>query len=218
MSISTFFAEDIWSPPSTHGKLNVRGSGHKDVMESNNLKDVPIDVQIRADRKDLIGSLVRQYSDYLFMIILRMVQSHSTAEDILQETWVLVVRKFHQYDSSRPVKSWLARIAVNCCRSFWRRERFRSLLLPGRLSEKTGSYEPSEDPGVQRDLEARTLTSRALKSLSPKLCEVVVLKFYSGLTLSEIAEILKIPVGTAKSRLNRSLKKMREYFDRGERR
>lgn len=66
-------------------------------------KNEALVTQIQAGQQDLMADLVRQHSDRLFAVILRMVQSHSTAEDILQNTWVRVIRKFHQYDPSRPL-------------------------------------------------------------------------------------------------------------------
>lgn len=55
--------------------------------------------------------------------------------------------------------------------------------------------------------------SRALSHLSLKLREVVVLKFYSGLTQEEIARVLNVPTGTVKSRLHGALGRLRDYFD-----
>lgn len=52
----------------------------------------------------------------------------------------------------------------------------------------------------------------ALDSLTPKLREVVVLKFYSGLTIDEIGGILRIPSGTVKSRLNAAFEKLRVHL------
>jgi RNA polymerase sigma-70 factor (ECF subfamily) len=153
-----------------------------------------------------ISHLIRQHSDRLYFIILRMVQSESTAEDILQDTWILVMRKLHQYDTTRPIAPWLTQIAVNGCRSYWRKERVRGLFKP----------EPPTKNDFENKSEARILADKVLQKLSRRLREVVVLKFYSGMTNAEIAETLNIRVGTVKSRLNYALAKMRKSFDRGE--
>jgi RNA polymerase sigma-70 factor (ECF subfamily) len=164
--------------------------------------------QIQAGRSDLIELLVRKHSDRLYHIILQMVQSPAAAEDLLQDTWVRVIRNLHTFDPDYPLTPWLTQIAVNACRSFWRRERLRGLLGLRKIS----SWQSEPESDVHRELEAKKLAQAALKSLSPLLREIVVLKFYSGLTYEEIAGALKIPAGTAKSRLNYALMKMRNHM------
>ena len=180
-------------------------------------KNEALVTQIQAGRQDLMADLVRQHSDRLFAVILRMVQSHSTAEDILQNTWVRVIRKFHQYDPSRPFVPWLTQIAINCCRDFWRRERLRQFLSLSSHSEKPEVLDPKIATESQKALGQQIEVSKALANLSPKLREVIVLKFYSDLTHDEIAEVLRLPSGTVKSRLSYALINLRKYFDeRGE--
>lgn len=164
--------------------------------------------QIKAGRLDLIELLVRKHSDRLYHIILHMVQSPAAAEDLLQDTWVRVIRNLHKFDTAYPLTPWLTQIAINACRSYWRRERLRGLLKLTKISP--WQSEPVSD--VHREVEVKKLTQAALESLSPRLREIVVLKFYSSLTYEEVAEALKIPVGTAKSRLNFALMKMRDFI------
>ncbi|MGB8952346.1 MAG: RNA polymerase sigma factor [Candidatus Aminicenantales bacterium] len=182
----------------------------------NGLADALMARQVLAGRDEFIGALVRKHSDRLYLILLRMVQSPNAAEDLLQDTWVLVMRKFHQYDPSRPILPWLTQIAVNCCRSYWRRERLRSLFRLAEISEKTKGREPESVVNTPREMEARVIAERALGDLSPRLREIVVLRFYSGLTNEDISEILRIPLGTVKSRLNYALARMRDSIEKGE--
>lgn len=189
-----------------------RSSAERLLTNSEVLSAEALAEKIQAGHKDLIDVLVRRYSNWLYTIILRMVQSHIAAEDILQETWVRIIRKFQKYDSSRPLSSWLAAIAVNQCRDYWRRERIRSFW------KRSSSPESSEDPDKivasysDKDVEKQIEISDALMNLSHKLRQVVVLKFYSGLTHDEIAQILMVPSGTVKSRLHDALMKLRKYF------
>jgi RNA polymerase sigma-70 factor (ECF subfamily) len=168
--------------------------------------------QIKAGRTDLIELLVRKHSDRLYHIILRLVQSPAAAEDLLQDTWMLVMRNLHKFDTAYPLTPWLTQIAVNACRSYWRRERLRNLLKSAKVGERIGRSQAEPASDVPRDVEIKKLAQAALQSLSPLLREIVVLKFYSGLTYEEIAEALKIPAGTAKSRLNFALIKMRDVI------
>lgn len=185
------------------------------VKDLKSLSEEELARKIQAGRKDLISTLVHQHSDRLFRIILHMVQSHNAAEDILQDTWVRIIRKFHQYNPSRPLSSWLTQIAINRCRDYWRRERLRSLQKrPDSLDiDKTLS------PDFHTEVERQVYIKKVLMTLSPKIREVVVLKFYSGLTHDEIAHVLRVPTGTVKSRLHFALNKLREHLDnKGEKR
>jgi RNA polymerase sigma-70 factor (ECF subfamily) len=168
--------------------------------------------QIKAGRSDLIELLVRRHSDRLYHIILRLVQSSAVAEDLLQDTWVLVMRNLHKFDTAYPLLPWLTQIAINACRSYWRRERLRNLLKSAKVSERISRSQAGPAFDVSREVEVKRLAQAALENLSPSLREVVVLKFYSGLTYEEVADALKIPVGTAKSRLNFALMKMRDVI------
>ena len=215
MNIETLFRQNIWMRASVHAKLERPRILYRKVAESENINKKSLIEQIQAGKHELIGSLVKQYSDRLYLIVLRMVQSPNAAEDIIQETWVLVIRKLHQYDPSRPIVPWLTQIAVNCCRSYWRRERLRSFFKPEELSQKARGIQQNSSCDFPEAVEFKQSAERALHSLSPRLREVVVLKFYSGLTYEEIAEILNIPVGTIKSRMNYALLKMRDSLNQG---
>ncbi|MFC1849814.1 RNA polymerase sigma factor [candidate division CSSED10-310 bacterium] len=197
---------------SSRSELKILQSLRARVGNGADLTDTSLVRQIQAGRRDIVGSLVRQHSDRLYLIIRRMVQSHSVAEDILQDTWVKVVRKIHRYDSSRPILPWLMRIAMNCCRDHWRREKLRNFWKIPQFQGVPSDPEVISTAGKKQVIEAQVDIARALLTLSPKLREVVVMKFYSGLTHNEIADVLRIPPGTVKSRLNYALTKLRQHF------
>jgi RNA polymerase sigma factor (sigma-70 family) len=196
---------------------NVLASYHSKLLASKE-SQVPLDEtiasQISSGRNDLIDILVNRYSDRLFRTILRLIQSHGAAEDILQDTWIKVMRKIHQYDPSRPFSSWLTRIAVNGCRDYWRREQRRRIWKHSSAINKNGDFK-LEETFIQDDVEMKenqAMISRALMKISHKLREVVVLKFFNGMTYEEIAQVLGVPAGTVKSRLHYALTKLRGHL------
>lgn len=213
MSIETLFVLDASVLAEALGSPDIQEREGERLVDSGSLSEEVLVRQIQAGRHDLIAHLVRTHSNKLFAVILRMVQSYSTAEDILQNTWVRVVRKFHQYDSSRPLKPWLTRIALNCCRDYWRREQL------SRFWKRSSHYEKPNGSGIEltedslKAVDEQIEIYKALSTLSPKLREVVVLKFYSGFTHDEIADVLRVPAGTIKSRLSYALSALRKYFD-----
>lgn len=215
MSIGILYRQDVWLLLTYHAKLDGAKSISGKVTKIKNLPKDSLVTQIKAGHREAIAALVQKHSQRLYPIILRMVQSQNAAEDILQDTWILVMRKLHQHDPSRPITPWLTQIAVNCCRSYWRKERLRSFLKPSEFIARHQDLEPKPAGDSPTTWENRQLAGKALQGLSPKLREVVVLKFYSGLTQDEIAEVLKIPVGTVKSRLNYALNAMRAHIKQG---
>lgn len=217
MSTCTLRTQNICLSSDIRVILEGRADNITKVKTQNDTSDSILARQIQDGRSALIGTFIRKHSDTLYLIILRMVQSPHAAEDILQDTWVLVMRKFHQYDPLRPIVPWLIKIAVNCCRSYWRKEHLRSIFKLKEVSENTKSLEPKPETDAHSALETHVMAEMALQTLSRSLREVVVLKFYSGLTNEEIANVLKIPVGTVKSRMNYALTKMRGHFDKEER-
>lgn len=168
---------------------------------------------ICSERNEAVAALVQEHSARLYSLILKLVGSSAAAEDLLQETWVLVTRKFDQYDRTRPVLPWLTRITVNCCRSFWRSGQSRDLRKKENRDTLIDNLDVSTSDRTAR-VDRELDVSKALSVLSPKLRETVVLKFYSGLTQEEIAETLGIPAGTVKSRLFAGLAKLREYLEK----
>jgi RNA polymerase sigma-70 factor (ECF subfamily) len=181
------------------------------VSDPAGLSDEVLALRIQAGERDLIEELVARHSARLRHLILRLVRSPATADDLLQDTWVQVVRKFRQYDPRRPFAPWITRIALNRCRDHHRRERFRRLWRGTSSAEEADVTQriPDDSPA---DPEAAVIVDRALATLSARHREVVVLKFYSGLTHAEIAEVLGIPSATVKTRLHHALKRLRRHF------
>lgn len=186
------------------------------VADAEHSQEEGLAIQIQSGRKDLMGLLIRRHSDRLFRVILRMVPAQNAAEDILQETWIRVIRRFHQYNPSFPLSAWLTAIALNQCRDYWRRERLRGFWKRPKTEEGKDGTEMLPAPDSNRALESRMDISRALAKLPSKFREVVILKFYSGLTQEEIARILNVADGTVKSRLHYALAKLRRHLENKE--
>jgi RNA polymerase sigma-70 factor (ECF subfamily) len=119
-------------------------------------------------------------------------------DDIAQEVFVVVFRRFHLYDPTRPVRPWLCAFAVHCARS----HRRRSARPPDSLDNFTVRLDPPQ-PGAPLDetIAARRSIRRGLAALSDEQREVFVLHELLGFTVPEVAEIVGILLNTAYSRL-----------------
>lgn len=141
-----------------------------------------------------IESIYRTYGDYIYGYIYGMVQNKAEAEDLLQDTFVKVMKS----DTSeiKNMKSWLITIARNTVYDHWRREKRKRNLNPFIRRKK-------------RDVDLKLDIEREIEKLSPKLKEVIILREINQLNYEEIADILGVEIGTVKSRLSRARRELR---------
>jgi RNA polymerase sigma-70 factor (ECF subfamily) len=171
----------------------------------------------RAARREpaALDRLVETYSPRVFGLLYRLTDSRDAAEDLLQETFLRVVRVIDQYRHVGKFEPWLFRIAANLARD--RARRFVRHGQPGSLEESSAGDPPaatrsnSADPAdglVQRETEERVTAS--LQRLSDGEREVLLLRHYSGLSFRDIAALLGVPLGTALARAHRGLRRLRQ--------
>jgi RNA polymerase sigma-70 factor (ECF subfamily) len=173
----------------------------------------------RAQKRDpeALNKLVDRYSARVFGLLYRLTGSRETAEDLLQETFLRVVRTIGEYKHDGKFEAWLFRIAANLARDHARRvrRRGRPLTLEGAgRDDESGPMEVAdpEQDGPSRELlrkEAGERLGACLRELGEIDREIILLRHFSELSFREIAEILQIPLGTALARAHRALKRLR---------
>jgi len=165
---------------------------------------------------DAFETLYQQYEKLVFRTAYLITGSKEAAEDALQEVFVSVWRSRHTYDPDKgKLTTWLHRITVNQC------SRGKARKAPSVISlEEKGidlpemKHSQPEDALISKMEYDRLL--RAMDSLDTKHRSVLVLRYFNDLSYQEIAEALDIPLGTVKSRLNQSLKYLKEQMNPGE--
>jgi RNA polymerase sigma-70 factor (ECF subfamily) len=141
----------------------------------------------------------------LFSIALTMLRRRDLAEDVLQEAYVRIWTQARQFDPERgPALAWLSRIVRNLAIDQIRRERGAH----DDIAEHADSLcAPSPPLADRADLH------RGLARLRADQRNILRLAFVQGYTHEELVERLGVPLGTAKSRVRRSLEQLRAYFD-----
>ena len=100
-------------------------------------------------------------------------------------------------------KAWLLRVTVNCCRDLWRGAWLKRVVLGAPALEVI----PSQEETVE-EREEKAELMRAIQRLPAAFRETILLHYYQGLGISEIAQMLHLPEGTISSRLSRGRKKL----------
>lgn len=163
--------------------------------------------QWQSDDPMAFETLFHRYKDMVYRTALLMASDECRAEDILQEAFVKVYKSRDKFKGDESgFRQWLYRITINICIDNHRREPAQSFSMEG-MSEK--GFEPAEAGSACAEFEERDTVRQAMKSLDGKHRLVVILRYFHELPYEEIAQILDIPVGTVKSRLNTAIKTLR---------
>jgi|UniRef100_A0A7C4UG94 RNA polymerase sigma-70 factor (ECF subfamily) len=143
--------------------------------------------------------IYNEESEYIYRFIYGMVYNQDDANEVLQETFYRAIK--HGKKGVKNMRAYLIRIARNIIYDMWRKRKQEE----ERMRERE---ESASDVDLRMDIE------KAIKGLIPEYREVFVLKEINGLNYDEIAALLKIPIGTVKSRLNRARIELREKLRR----
>jgi RNA polymerase sigma-70 factor (ECF subfamily) len=149
--------------------------------------------------------------DRLFRIARLVLRDAPLAEDAVQEALVKAWRELPGLRDPERFDAWLHRLLVNACADQGRRSRSR----PAEV--RILHLEPSEPDGSQASAD-RDQLERGFRRLKPEQRVAIVLHFYLGLSVPEIADTLGVPVGTVKSRLHYATLAMRATLEADARR
>lgn len=167
------------------------------------------------DEPGAFDEVFRRFAARVFGYLYHMTRDRELARDLVQETFLRVHRARERYDSGRPLKPWLFRIAANACadvrRSWIERlaRRTRSLFQP-----PSGGADPAAPAGQRPDARAeRDVIGERLRAelarLPPAYREAMILRDLEGLTCAEVAAALGKPLGTVLSLLKRGRDRLR---------
>jgi RNA polymerase sigma-70 factor (ECF subfamily) len=156
------------------------------------------------------AALFEQYKNLVYKTALLMLDDRQDAEEALQDVFVLVYRSLAGFDEKKGAfTTWLHRVTINHCLNHRRKKGVAyDPLDEVTLSETADDPETTWDALVEKDR-----VEQAIAKLSEKQRTVVILRYYWELPYAEIAQILNVPLGTIKSRLDRSLRTLRQILD-----
>jgi RNA polymerase sigma-70 factor (ECF subfamily) len=178
---------------------------------SSDLTDEQLAMGLQRGNSDCLAPLVERHHSPLLGFLYRMCGSdRALAEDLVQESFLRLIRSIHQYRHPRPFKPWLYAIAVNLARDHYKSADSRH------TDSMTDSFDASIESALDESLfraEDAKRVAAAIAALPDHQRETVILRYYQDLSLNEVAEILHIPTGTVKSRLSLGLNRLRVLLE-----
>jgi RNA polymerase sigma-70 factor (ECF subfamily) len=162
--------------------------------------------QARKGDREAFAVLVHQVSDGLYAVAYRILRDTGRAEDALQDCLVTAWRQLPQLRDDDRFEAWIHRVLVHACYDEARRAR------PWRATVQVLPTDRASDVDDITDVARRDEIERAYAHLTPEQRAVFVLHHYVGLPLVEVADLLGIPAGTARSRLHYALAGLREVL------
>lgn len=160
-----------------------------------------------GDKEALIQLIMSQKEEY-YRLAYVYLKDQEDAIDAMSDMIVIVFENIKSLKTEEAFFSWSKTILVNCCKQHLRKK--RKIILLQELPE--GSYEGSYEESYS-ELEERLAFEAHLAKLSDKYQEVLRLRFALDMDYATIAEVIKIPLGTVKSRIHAGLQKLQKIME-----
>jgi len=170
-------------------------------------------VVLRAKQGDpeAFATLVRRHEELAFRVAYLIVRDAAEAEDVAQEGFVRAYRSLRRFDARRPFRPWLLRIVTNLAINSRRSARRRDATAERVERDiRHRSMADVADDAAQAE-EARRVWE-AVATLRPEEQTLVYLRYFLDVSEAEAAAAIGRPVGTAKSRLHRALRRLRDVI------
>jgi RNA polymerase sigma factor (sigma-70 family) len=177
----------------------------------NQIYDELLVLKCQQGDKDAFAELVDRWQKRLWSYALRVTGSEPAAWDILQETWLAIIKGIKRLDDVDVFPQWAFRILNNKCV-----DRLRRQYLQNKIDSELSKRIQNESNIEQNIGEKAESLDMAVKKLEPKCRALLTLRYREGFEIGQIAEILNVPEGTVKSRVHRALNKLREMVERKE--
>jgi RNA polymerase sigma-70 factor (ECF subfamily) len=163
------------------------------------ISDEALMLEFQGGSREAFEELFARYRERLFGFFRRRLESKERADDLTQETFLAVIRATSRYQPRALVRTYLYGIALK-------------LLAAERRRERRSDPTPQTD-AVDATLDNSLWVRRALEKLDPSEREILMLREYEQLSYSEVAELLRIPVNTVRSRLFRARMALKNHLE-----
>lgn len=154
----------------------------------------------RQGNEDALRELINRHRNRLVRVAANILRDGVEAEDVVQEAFLKAFKELHKLRDDRAFSSFLYKICVHLCMDRLRLKRADPMPI-----------DPPE-PNVSLSVETKVTVECLLRKLPPELAATLVLREIEQLSYEEVAEVMKVPVGTVRSRLHKARAKFRALW------
>jgi RNA polymerase sigma-70 factor (ECF subfamily) len=175
----------------------------------------------KGDRRSF-DMLVKKYANQIFNLGLRLCGNRELAQDIAQETFINAYTGIKNFQEKSSFSSWLYRIAINCWKNKVRYEKRRFFskhisidetieMEDNLIKREIISQDNDFENQIEKKIEAEEV-QKIINTLDYETRVIIILRDVFEKEYEEISEIMKIPLGTVKSRLSRARQELKQKF------
>lgn len=169
---------------------------------------------VQGNNDAAFGVLMHRYQPKMLRYGKRFLADESLIEDAVQEVFIKTYQNIQGFDHDRPFSPWIYRIAHNTFVNTLR-QKSRSPIITVDFDALVAHPSYERDPeGEEEVAQIKKLIENGLSALSPKYREVLVLYYIEDMGYQEIADILRVPLGTVGIRLKRAREALKNYVDK----
>jgi RNA polymerase sigma factor (sigma-70 family) len=169
-----------------------------------------VQLAVKGDQKSY-AELMSRYKDSIYFMLLKMVNNRDDADDLTIEAFGKAFKNLHQYTPDFAFSTWLFKIATNNCIDFIRRKRKFTFSIDKSMENDSGQEmqfeikSPMLDPEENMIKKQKAVLMRdVVEKLKPRYKRLVELRYFQERSYEEIADELKLPLGTVKAQLFRA--------------
>jgi len=174
-------------------------------VEKRRAEDVALIERCLRREQSAWEEIVARYRRKVFHIAYKFTGKHDEAEDLSQEIFLKVFKSLDKFNRDADFSTWLSSVARNYCIDYYRAsKREKEVLVEDLVAFDLAVATSGSNPQrALEDRDRRSFLRRGLDGLPEKLREAVILRDLHGLSYQEMADRLRLPEGTVKSRINR---------------
>ena len=181
----------------------------KSSIDYKKLSDEELIKEFQKEDTDAFKELVNRYKDKLVNFLYRFTGNRESAEDISQEAFLKLYKNKDRYIEISKFSTWFYTIAINEAKTNYRREKKHAAVsINDFYRDEHEDYQIKSGDRIADEITDSEIESaiiqKAINSLGKDHREVIILRDIEGFEYEEISEILKIPTGTVRSRINRA--------------
>ena len=175
--------------------------------------DIALVNLVKKGDKKAYNVLVLKYQDRLVFSVYKFLKDYELAQDIAQEAFIKAYKSIDKFRGDSQFYTWIYRIAINTAKNVLSTKARASEVYDNDTTDQLLSESattPENQENIPQAAQLRTTINNALQSLPEDIRVTLSLREYDGLSYEEIADVLKCPIGTVRSRIHKG----REMLDK----